>query len=74
MKCPECDSILEGRGSHYTCSGCSQKWRITFTCEICGELPTVAASCGAVSFFCDKCNSLKSRESMKKDFKKDTDE
>lgn len=74
MKCPECEGELNGRGSHYTCSACGQKWKATFRCEVCGELPQVAASCGAVSFFCDKCNSLKSREAMNKEFVKETNE
>ncbi len=71
MICPECSSELEGRGSHYKCGSCGQKWIVTFTCEVCGELPQVLASCGAVSFFCNTCNSLKSRESMNKEFVKD---
>ncbi|HAK46874.1 MAG TPA: hypothetical protein DCO79_13275 [Spirochaeta sp.] len=73
MLCPICNEKLEGRGSHYTCGSCGQKWKVTFTCEVCGNLPTVTASCGAVSFFCEPCSSLKSRESMHKEFVKDTD-
>ncbi len=68
MKCPECTGQLEGKGSHYTCSGCGKKWKITFTCEVCGNLPKVASGCGAISFFCETCNTLKSRESMNKEF------
>lgn len=71
MLCPSCNEKIDGRGSHYTCSGCGAKWKVTFSCEVCGNLPAVAASCGAVSFFCETCNSLKSRESMNKDFAKD---
>lgn len=73
MKCPGCDGELKGSGSHYKCTDCGQKWRITFRCEVCGELPKVAAGCGSVSFFCDTCNNLKSRESMDKEFVKDTE-
>ena len=73
MLCPNCNQQIEGSGSHYKCSSCGQKWKITFKCEVCGELPTVMASCGAVSFFCETCSSLKSRESMDKEFVKDTD-
>ncbi len=71
MNCPECKGILDGRGSHYHCPDCGQSWKVTFTCENCGELPKVAASCGAVSFFCERCGTLKSRESMNKEFTKD---
>ncbi|MDC7225237.1 MAG: zinc-ribbon domain-containing protein [Spirochaetales bacterium] len=73
MQCPECSGELQGRSSRYTCKNCGAKWKVTFRCEQCGELPKVAASCGAVSFFCDTCNSLKSRESMDKEFVKDTE-
>ncbi len=71
MNCPECSGDLEGKGSHYTCSSCKTRWKVTFTCEVCKNLPSVLAGCGAVSFFCDTCNSLKSRESMDKDFVKE---
>ncbi len=71
MTCPECEGTLTGNGSHYRCESCEAKWKVTFTCEVCKNLPSVAASCGAVSFFCETCNTLKSRESMDKDFVKE---
>ena len=71
MLCPECNNQIDGKGSHYTCSGCGQKWKVTFTCEVCGNLPQVLASCGAVSFFCETCGNIKSRESMDKKFESD---
>ena len=73
MLCPECNHEISGKGSHYTCGGCGQKWKITFSCEVCGNLPTIIPSCGAVSFFCESCKSVKSRESMNKEFVKDSD-
>ena len=68
MKCPDCGGNLAGRGSRYQCESCGAKWKVRFTCEVCKNPPKVAASCGAVSFFCETCNKLKSRESMDKDF------
>ncbi len=70
MDCPECKGKLNGAGNSYTCSGCGTSWEISFTCEKCGSTPEVISSCGSVSFFCETCKTVKSRETMDKSFTK----
>ena len=68
MNCPDCGEKLYGKGSSYRCMACDTKWEVEFSCEICGEEPENVGCCGTVSFFCKKCKSLKSRESMNRKF------
>ncbi len=70
MKCPECQGDLTGNGNKYVCKECDTIWNIDFTCEKCGEKPSLLSSCGSASFFCDTCKVMKSRESMNKKFTK----
>lgn len=70
MDCPDCKEKLNGNGYNYNCPKCGAHWEITFTCEKCKSVPTMMSSCGSLSFFCENCKALKSREAMDKTFKK----
>ncbi|MDC7224837.1 MAG: zinc-ribbon domain-containing protein [Spirochaetales bacterium] len=68
MKCPECQGELNGAGHDYECTNCHKEWKVDFLCEECHNPPEELKSCGSVSFFCQSCKKLKSREAMEKRF------
>ncbi len=68
MECPECKGKLDGGGNSYACKSCGVEWQVDFSCEICHGKPEMESHCGAVTFFCQSCRKLKSRESMDKTF------
>jgi len=68
MVCPDCNGTLKGAGNLYSCSECGSRWEVSFKCEVCTNTATIMSSCGSVSFFCETCKKLKSRESMNKEF------
>lgn len=68
MECPKCNETLKGRKYLYTCESCETEYEVNFKCEVCGSEPEVLASCGAVSFYCNSCNNMKSRTTMNKEF------
>jgi zinc-ribbons len=68
MLCPDCNHEIKGAGNNYSCANCAVKWKVSFSCEVCGSVPKQSSSCGSVSFFCEKCKKLKSRELMDKEF------
>ena len=69
MECPQCGSNLTGRKYKYHCESCGARYEVEFTCEVCGDVPELLAGCGSVSFYCSRCRTVKSRSSMKKNYK-----
>lgn len=72
MLCPECKQELRGAAHSYSCPGCKIDWHVDFHCEICASEVKKLSSCGSVSFFCEQCKRLKSRESMDKRFHRES--
>lgn len=62
--CPHCQQALERCGElKRRCTHCDVHFDIKIDCNKCGEPIQRLKACGAVSFWCDKCNELKSKSS-----------
>ncbi|MBI9103187.1 MAG: zinc-ribbon domain-containing protein [Spirochaetales bacterium] len=74
MNCPDCNGELKGRVKHFTCEACGKKWLAEYTCRICGAETEKNQSCGAPTFYCRPCQSLRSRENLNIDLSPDSGE
>jgi len=62
--CPQCQTTLERSGdSKRYCTSCDKNFVITIKCNKCGDALKRLKACGAVNFWCDQCNELKSKSS-----------
>ena len=66
LKCPDCDQEgVDPRYGESRCTACGHRFTLVAHCSQCGaELERVQA-CGAVDFFCNSCNSLVSKRSVR---------
>jgi len=63
-KCPQCASELQRSDeSMRYCGACQLAFHITIRCVQCSSPLQRLNACGAVSFWCDTCNELKSKRS-----------
>lgn len=63
--CPECGKELVWNNGHYFCGSCEKAFAKQAFCNVCGaELEKIRA-CGAVNYFCNSCNELKSKSSAR---------
>ncbi|MEI8632385.1 zinc ribbon domain-containing protein [Vibrio sp. PP-XX7] len=66
-QCPQCAETFIWDGQYY-CSQCQHHYKKTAYCPDCqAELEKLSA-CGAVSYFCNSCNELKSKSNPKTRF------
>jgi len=60
--CPTCNAELERSGElKRHCNECHSDFKIEITCRECGDVLQRLKACGAVSFWCEKCNEQKSK-------------
>lgn len=64
LACPECNKALVRSGKlKRHCEACNIDFNIQVACNKCGSQLERLAACGAVSFWCNQCNELKSKSS-----------
>jgi len=62
LTCPKCHLELERSGElQRHCQHCDSHFLIKITCHQCGDELQRLKACGAVNFWCDSCNELKSK-------------
>ena len=64
-KCPVCQGALVADGEAYRCEECNSNYEAQAVCDVCGDPLSVLKACGAVDFFCNHCNELKSKSQVK---------
>ena len=63
--CPRCETPLHGKGAgRFHCDACSIEYQQSVHCDVCAEEVETLKACGAVDYFCNKCNSLKSKSKV----------
>jgi len=64
VTCPQCANELQRSGELMRhCDTCQLDYRIDISCTQCGAPLQRLKACGAVNFWCDTCNELKSKKS-----------
>ena len=63
-QCKNCGNDLEKIGNEYICKSCNKKYIKNTYCPKDGSELEKLAACGAVSYWCNKCNELKSRKDV----------
>ena len=62
LNCPKCNGEVVRSGDFKRhCDACDIDFEIHIACKDCGEQLERLKACGAVSFWCNKCNELKSK-------------
>ncbi|MEJ6079057.1 zinc ribbon domain-containing protein [Vibrio sp. 1-Bac 57] len=62
LSCPDCESELANSGElKRHCPSCNSDFVVNVCCRECGQPLQRLKACGAVSFWCDHCNELKSK-------------
>jgi RecJ-like exonuclease len=59
--CPECQGELLQVASLWHCEHCHGQFIQTPHCDQCGSVLDVLKACGAVDYFCNQCNEMKSK-------------
>lgn len=64
LPCPECAHTLvrSGELKRY-CESCERYFTLYISCNECGDEIERLKACGAVSFWCNMCNEMKSKSS-----------
>lgn len=66
--CPRCTKALMWDAGSYRCDDCNVSFRKIAFCPKCqAELEKLQA-CGAVSYFCNTCNEMKSKSAVRIEF------
>ncbi|CAH0538834.1 zinc ribbon domain-containing protein [Vibrio marisflavi] len=68
-QCPTCQSDLQWDGQYF-CSDCQQHYKKLVFCPECGNEVEKLKACGAVNYFCNTCNELKSKSKVKVNWEK----
>lgn len=63
LKCPKCkhELVRSGVQKRY-CASCDVHFKLNAACEKCGDQLERLQACGAVNFWCNTCNELKSKK------------
>lgn len=62
--CPECHGLLEFNNKLFHCAACQSDYSEQVSCDVCGETLEKLKACGAVDYFCNHCNCLKSKSKV----------
>lgn len=62
--CLNCGETLEKIGNEYICKKCGKKYVKKAHCPKDKEELEKLAACGSVSYWCNRCNELKSRKDV----------
>lgn len=66
--CPKCSRPLEWYEGSYRCDDCDVTYNKVAFCPKCeAELEKLQA-CGSVSYFCNRCNEMKSKSAVRIEF------
>ena len=68
-KCLKCDGELQYDKGDYVCSKCGTRYEAEYLCDKCGSKVEKLQACGALNFFCNSCNELKSKSKIIKEYK-----
>lgn len=64
LACPSCQQTMAYQGKFvYRCDDCEQTYHAEVHCQQCGDRLALLKACGAVDFFCNQCNEMKSKSS-----------
>lgn len=64
INCPKCNEELVRSGElKRHCDACDSDFTLHVTCNECGDELERLKACGAVNFWCNQCNELKSKSS-----------
>ncbi|PKG40416.1 zinc ribbon domain-containing protein [Psychromonas sp. Urea-02u-13] len=64
LNCPKCEHELDRSGElKRHCESCNSDFKLFIACHECGDEIERLKACGAVSFWCNSCNELKSKSS-----------
>jgi tRNA(Ile2) C34 agmatinyltransferase TiaS len=64
LSCPQCNQTMAYLGKFvYQCQPCAQSYQAQVHCSTCGDRLELLKACGAVDFFCNACNEMKSKSS-----------
>ncbi len=66
--CPQCDKELEWDRDGYLCPTCHVKYKKLAYCPKCDSELEKLQACGAASYFCNTCNELKSKSTVRVEF------
>ncbi|MFM2482862.1 zinc ribbon domain-containing protein [Celerinatantimonas sp. YJH-8] len=60
--CPDCEQPLSHPApGQWRCDHCHQNFKKEAYCSVCQQPLQVLQACGAVNYFCNHCNELKSK-------------
>lgn len=64
FQCPDCEaSLVKTAKDKFRCESCKTGFNMIISCNKCSDELEVLEGCGAVNFWCHKCNELKSKKS-----------
>lgn len=64
LNCPKCEHELSRSGElKRHCESCNSDFKLHIACNECGDEIERLKACGAVSFWCNNCNEMKSKSS-----------
>jgi len=64
LQCPKCQAEVVRSGElKRHCESCDSNFTLHIACNECGQELERLKACGAVSFWCEQCNELKSKSS-----------
>ncbi|WP_372880167.1 zinc ribbon domain-containing protein [Psychromonas sp.] len=62
LLCPKCNHEVVSSGAQKRhCPACDSNFKLHAACDKCGDELERLQACGAVNFWCNKCNELKSK-------------
>ncbi|MBW8190859.1 zinc ribbon domain-containing protein [Neiella marina] len=64
-KCPKCQGHLIPDTEHHRCEECNAQYQAQAVCDVCGDPLSILKACGAVDYFCNHCNELKSKSTVR---------
>ncbi|WP_220718412.1 zinc ribbon domain-containing protein [Agarivorans litoreus] len=70
VACPECDGQLQHEHDHWLCGACHHKFSQRVHCDKCDAELEKLKACGAVDYFCNSCNELKSKRAVIRRFER----
>ncbi|GAA5214531.1 zinc ribbon domain-containing protein [Corallincola platygyrae] len=68
--CPDCHGLLQAEDKTFHCANCQQDFSQRINCDVCGEEVETLKACGAVDYFCNHCQSLKSKSKVVRSYHK----
>lgn len=67
--CNQCHETLAWRSGLYHCDTCQLVYKKLSFCPDCNAELDKLQACGATNYFCNTCNSLKSKSRVRHQFK-----